>query len=84
MVWDLRVGAKIKICIKEAKNYGAAGQIASKRGDNYSVFLEETKKNGTKETVLRLLGVWWIDCAIKGNILCLPLVNIDPQVTPIT
>jgi len=83
MIWDLRVGAKVMICLKEAKNYGALGQVGSKRGEHYSLFLEESHKK-MKETVLRLLGVWWVDCALRGSVLCLPIVNVDAKVTPIT
>jgi len=83
MVWDLRVGANVMICVKEAKNYGALGTIAKKRADNYSIFLEETKKNGSKETVMRLLGYWWVDNALNGNILCLPVVNVGAKITPV-
>jgi len=83
MVWDLRTGSHIKICIKEAKNYGALGTVASKRAEHYSIFLEEPKKNNLKDTVLRLFGVWWVDAAIKGTILRIPLINVDPKVIPV-
>jgi len=76
MIWDLKVGSQVMICNKEAKNYGALGTIGSKRGDHYSIFLEE------KKTVLRLLGGWWIDVALRGAVLCLPLINVGAQVKP--
>jgi len=83
MVWDLTIGAQIIIPIKEAKNYGAVGKISKKRGEHYSVLLEETHK-GKKEMVSRLFGVWWVDAAIRGSVLCLPVVNIGAVVKPIT
>jgi len=78
MVWDLRVGTAVIIYIKEAKNYGALGTVGSKRGEHYSIFLEELKKN----TVLRLLGVWWVDAALRGTVLRIPLINVNPKVVP--
>jgi hypothetical protein len=83
MVWDLSIGAQIMIPIKEAKNYGAVGQISKKRGVHYSVLLEETHR-GKKETVSRLLGVWWVDAAIRGSVLCLPVVNINAVTKPVS
>jgi len=82
MVWDLRIGANVMIAVKEAKNYGALGTVAKKRAEHYSIFLEETKKNGSKETVMRLFGYWWVDAALNGTVLCLPLVNVGAQITP--
>jgi hypothetical protein len=82
MVWDLSIGAQVIITIKEAKNYGAVGKIAKKRAEHYSVFLEETHR-GKKETVSRLLGAWWVDAAIRGAVLCLPVVNIGAVVKPV-
>jgi len=82
MVWDLSIGAQIMISIKEASNFGAVGKISKKRGEHYSVLLEETHR-GKKETVSRLLGLWWVDAALRGSVLCLPIVNIGAVVKPI-
>jgi len=83
MVWDLRMGSNVMIVIKEAKNYGALGTVAKKRGEQYSLFLEETNKKGEKTTVMRLFGSWWVDAALRGTVMCLPVVNIGAQITPI-
>jgi len=83
MVWDLRIGSHVMIAVKEAKNYGALGTIAKKRAEHYSLLLEETKKNGSKESVLRLFGYWWVDNALNGTVLCLPIVNVGAVVKPV-
>jgi NAD-dependent SIR2 family protein deacetylase len=82
MVWDLRMGVTVMISIKEAMNYGALGSIAAKRGEHYSVHLEE-EKGGVKENVGRLLGVWWVDAALRGAVLRIPLVNVGAVVKPV-
>jgi len=82
MILDLKIGARVIICVQEAKNYLAMGTVGNKREGHYSIFLEETKKN-IKQTVLRLFGVWWVDAAIRGSILRIPLVNVDAKVVPV-
>jgi len=81
MTWDLRVGAKIIIPHKEAMNYGCPGEVSDKRNGHFSVHIQEQKK-GIVENVGRLLGSWWVDAALKGSLLRLPVVNIDAVVKP--
>eukprot|EP01124_Arcella_intermedia_P011223 TRINITY_DN1764_c0_g1_i3.p1 TRINITY_DN1764_c0_g1~~TRINITY_DN1764_c0_g1_i3.p1 ORF type:complete len:366 (-),score=48.45 TRINITY_DN1764_c0_g1_i3:42-1139(-) len=81
MTWDLRIGAKVVIPHKDAKNYGCPGEITSKRGKNYVVTLEE-EREGVTQRVHRLFGYWWIDEAIKGKVMRIPFVNFDAEVEP--
>jgi len=32
---------------------------------------------------MRLFGYWWVDNALNGTILCLPIVNVGAQITPV-
>jgi len=81
MTWDLRKGAKIIIPHKEAMNYGCPGEVGEKRNGHFTVCIQEEKK-GIHEYVNRLLGSWWVDAAVKGTLLRLPVVNIDAVVKP--
>jgi hypothetical protein len=75
MKLDLRDDAEIKIIAPGAMNEGSVGVIKGKRDGNYCVHLEEKGK-----FVSRLLGIWWIDAALRGALDQLPLCNKDPEV----
>jgi len=83
MTWDLRPGSVVIIPHPEAKNYGSVGKIGEKREDgHYTVILEEESKQGVKKNVHRLLGKWWVDSAIRGAVLRLPIVNLGATTKP--
>eukprot|EP01125_Pyxidicula_operculata_P021366 TRINITY_DN818_c0_g2_i1.p1 TRINITY_DN818_c0_g2~~TRINITY_DN818_c0_g2_i1.p1 ORF type:complete len:370 (+),score=84.89 TRINITY_DN818_c0_g2_i1:939-2048(+) len=82
MTWDLSVGQTVIIPIKEASNYGSVGTIEKKRGEHYGILIEEERKSGETIMTRRLLGNWWIDAAINGTVMQLPIINIDPKVKP--
>jgi len=79
MTWDLRPGAKVVIPLPEATNAGAVGKIEDrKRNGHYCVVLEENNSS----SVHRLFGSWWVDEALNGRVLRLPVVNLDPVIKP--
>lgn len=81
MVLDLRPGAKVRICVEGAKNFGATGEVGDKKeGGHYRIHLKETKGKQEYFTT-RLFGCWWIDSALKGTAPQLPLINQDPKIT---
>jgi len=66
----------------EAKNAGAVGTVENrKREGQYCITFQEQKK-GINEFVGRLFGAWWVDEAINGRVLRLPVVNLDPVIVP--
>jgi len=73
--WDLRDGAGVRVCVAGAMNYGDIGKIHGKRDEHYSVELIEKKR-----PVRRLLGAWWVDCALRGTVPQLPIVNLKTKV----
>ena len=75
MTLDLRDGAEIKIIAPGSMNEGSLGEIRGKRDGNYSVHLNEKGK-----LLSRLMGLWWVDAALRGAIDQLPLVNKNPKV----
>jgi len=78
MTWDLRPGTKVVIPLPEAMNAASVGVIEDrKRNGHYCVALEEDKS-----TVHRLFGSWWVDEALNGRMLRLPIVNLDPVIKP--
>eukprot|EP01123_Difflugia_compressa_P005180 TRINITY_DN1678_c0_g1_i1.p1 TRINITY_DN1678_c0_g1~~TRINITY_DN1678_c0_g1_i1.p1 ORF type:complete len:293 (+),score=61.19 TRINITY_DN1678_c0_g1_i1:128-880(+) len=81
MTWDLRPGSVVVIPHREAKNYRSVGQVSHKRDGHYTIVLEEFHGD-RKEEVHRLLGKWWVDCAIRGAVLRLPVVNVGAVVKP--
>eukprot|EP01098_Paradermamoeba_levis_P016805 TRINITY_DN930_c0_g1_i2.p1 TRINITY_DN930_c0_g1~~TRINITY_DN930_c0_g1_i2.p1 ORF type:complete len:378 (-),score=113.12 TRINITY_DN930_c0_g1_i2:277-1410(-) len=76
---DLRTGAKVRIPVEGAMNENAMGEIRGKKEDgNYRVWLEEKKKDGKEtKTVVRLLGWWWVEAALRGAIKQLPVINVE-------
>jgi len=82
MIWDLRPGAAVVVPHPESKNYGAVGKITSKRDDgHYIVVLNELTQFG-KRDMNRLLGKWWINCALHRSVPRIPIVNVGAVISP--
>ena len=75
MVWNLKIGEKIRICVKGASNENCDGEIVSQDSEgNFSVQVNQ------KPIPKRYkLGRWWILSALEGKVPHLPFVNIDPE-----
>jgi len=73
MTLDLRQGAKIMIPVKGAMNEGRKGMVGGKLNGHWTTVIYE--EDGPKS---RLLGIWWITAALKGEIEQLPVVNVEP------
>jgi NAD-dependent SIR2 family protein deacetylase len=78
MEWDLRPGAEVRVPIEGAMNFGVTGKMGpTSRDDAYYVDLNEKIF-----PVRRLLGMWWVDAALRGAVPQLPVVNISPKIIP--
>jgi len=44
MVWDLRIGAKVIICVQEASNYGSVGTVGKKESRTLQYLSRRSEK----------------------------------------
>eukprot|EP01123_Difflugia_compressa_P005182 TRINITY_DN1678_c0_g3_i1.p1 TRINITY_DN1678_c0_g3~~TRINITY_DN1678_c0_g3_i1.p1 ORF type:complete len:439 (+),score=86.61 TRINITY_DN1678_c0_g3_i1:44-1318(+) len=78
MLWDLRKGAKVKVALKDAQNFGAKGVVDERKEYHYMIWLEEKSIMNFPQKLHRAMGVWWVEEALSGKAAYLPVVNIEP------
>jgi len=76
-ILDLTKGAKIVVPVPGACNEGCVGEVKGREGPHYSLVIEEPDGR-----YRYLLGAWWIDCALRGTITWLPVINREPKSDP--
>jgi len=86
MTLDLRVGHSVRIIgqkDEDCQKWGDKGTVVESRGGtldegHYSILVGENPKTA----ILRVLGRWWLDAALKGAVPVLPVVPCQSGTLP--
>jgi len=75
-VLDLSVGSRVELLSGSKK--GAFGEVAGRnREGHYKIrFMVKLKKGGALRPTERIIGLWWIEAAVNGDLDELPIVNV--------